>query len=223
MKKFNVFMGNYGSGKTEISLNTALQGEGKRILLDMDIVNPYFRSSEHEELLNERGIQVVKPCFANTMVDVPSLPASIYMPFSEPFDLSIFDAGGDPVGATALGSLSDKFASVASELEVYYVINANRPLQERSADIADMLAVIEHVSKLKVTGLISNSNLARETTAQVVAAGHEIVAEVSDITNIPIAYVSALSGILPEVKKLIPGYEYISLDLYTRPEWIFGD
>lgn len=110
LKKFIIIAGNYGSGKTEISLNLALAAarEGKRtMLLDMDIVNPYFRSSVKEEELEAEGIRVVKPCFANTTVDVPSLPAEIYSPFDLPLDRAIFDAGGDPVGASALGQNND--------------------------------------------------------------------------------------------------------------------
>ena len=49
MKRFVIFAGNYGSGKTELSLNTAmgLSEKGRTVLVDMDIVNPYFRSAEH--------------------------------------------------------------------------------------------------------------------------------------------------------------------------------
>ncbi len=223
MKRFVVFAGNYGSGKTEISLNTVLEAEGKRILLDMDIVNPYFRSSEHEELLRSRGIDVVKPCFANTASDVPSLPGEIYQPFGMSYDLAVFDAGGDPVGATALGCLSDKFDAVKSQLDVYYVINANRPLQEKCDNIVDMLRVIERVSKLKVTGLVSNSNLAGITNVRTVVDGHELVRQVSDVTQIPIAYVAARADIIDDVKSALPGYDYIPLNIYTRPDWLDED
>ena len=75
-----VLVGNYGSGKTEISLNLALKmaARGEQVtLVDLDIVNPYFRSSERTELLQEHGIKVYAPSFAMTTVDVPSLPANI--------------------------------------------------------------------------------------------------------------------------------------------------
>ncbi len=220
MKKYNVFAGNYGSGKTEISINTALSLTGKRILLDMDIVNPYFRSSEHEKMLNEAGVELIKPCFANTMVDVPSLSAEIYRPFGGGYDTVIFDAGGDPVGATALGSLKDKFESVQDELSFYYVINANRPLQETPEDIVDMLRTIEKVSKLKVCALISNSNLANVTTAQTVIEGHQVVRKVSEITGIPVEYVAAKQELMEDVKKAIRDCKYIPLRIFTRPEWL---
>ena len=42
-----VLAGNYGSGKTELSLNLALKAAktASTVLVDMDIVNPYFRAA----------------------------------------------------------------------------------------------------------------------------------------------------------------------------------
>ena len=54
MKKMMVLIGNYGSGKSELALNFALRAaeRGERTeLLDLDMVNTYFR-------LTERGKQV---------------------------------------------------------------------------------------------------------------------------------------------------------------------
>ena len=119
--KYTVLAGNYGSGKTEISLNLAVKAarEGKRtMLVDLDIVNPFFRSSEHEDYLKSLGIAVVKPNFANTTVDVPSLPAEIYSAFDREMDAVFFDVGGDPVGASALGILHDKCRQHAKQSEM---------------------------------------------------------------------------------------------------------
>jgi len=217
MKKFCVFAGNYGSGKTELSLNFAINAakEGKRtVLLDMDIVNPYFRSSEHEAMLTELGIRVIKPTFANTMVDVPSLPAEVYVPFDADIDLAVFDAGGDPVGAAALGILSEKFAENAEDTEFYYVINARRPLQEDSASVEEMLRQIEGRAKLKVTQLINNTNLAYETTEEDVEYGLKVVGEVSSHTGIPVAFTSVGKWL----KEKYP--DAFEVNIHTRPEWL---
>ena len=80
-----IFCGNYGSGKTEIALNTALKlrSDGfKTALVDLDIVNPYFRSSEHGQMLAEHGIRLIAPTFAGTTVDVPALPAEVQTIFA---------------------------------------------------------------------------------------------------------------------------------------------
>ncbi len=54
-----IFTGAYGSGKTELALNIALKLKQKYddvALVDFDIVNPYFRSSEHKAML-EDGVE----------------------------------------------------------------------------------------------------------------------------------------------------------------------
>ena len=54
MKKIYVMIGNYGSGKSELALNFAFKAAetGKTELIDLDLVNTYFR-------LTERGIEFI--------------------------------------------------------------------------------------------------------------------------------------------------------------------
>ena len=57
-----VICGYYGSGKTNIAVNCALRlrAEGKRVTIaDLDIVNPYFRTKDSEEILKKHGIGLV--------------------------------------------------------------------------------------------------------------------------------------------------------------------
>jgi len=224
LKKYNIFAGHYGSGKTEIAINTVLclAKEGKKtILVDMDIVNPYFRSSEKEKMLESRGIRVIKPCYANTMVDVPSLPSEIYSPFTQgECDAAVFDAGGDPVGAAALGMLKDYFDENLENTEFYCVINTLRPMQQSAEEIMDMMREIENKSKLKLTALIHNTNLARKTRTEDVISGQQIVEEVSKKTGLPITAVYAMEDIADEVKKGITGIPVVPLKLRMRPEWL---
>ena len=109
--RFIVITGNYGSGKTELSLNLALYyaGKGKTTLVDLDIVNPYFRTGEKAEMLQEAGIRVLMPTFAMTTVDIPALPPEIQSVFEVPSDRVIFDVGGDDTGAAALGRYFPSF------------------------------------------------------------------------------------------------------------------
>jgi len=222
-KKYVVIAGNYGSGKTELSLNLVRRArrQGKRaVLVDMDIVNPYFRSSEHEAALVEEGIRVVKPCYANTSVDVPSLPAEIYAPFDEPIDFAVFDAGGDPVGAAALGLLKEKIDAVRDDFEFLYVVNPARPLQGTAAEVAEMLRLIEGNSRQRVTGLVNNTNLARETTAALVAQGQTLVDEVSAQTGIPLRFVSVMRELESEARTLLPGLCILPIEISMRPAWL---
>ena len=85
--RYTVLTGNYGSGKTELALNIALRlaGAGKKVtLVDLDIVNPYFRSAEKAAEMEAAGIRVLMPTFAMTTVDIPALPAEIQSVFETP-------------------------------------------------------------------------------------------------------------------------------------------
>lgn len=221
MKKFIVYIGNYGSGKTEISINTAINEniKGKKtLLLDMDIVNPYFRASEHKKMLESKGIDIVMPYFANTLVDVPSLPPDIFKAFDGNYDTAVFDAGGDPVGAAALGILKNKFYENISATDVFYVVNTMRPLQSTEEDIITMLRQIEDRSSLKVTGLVNNTNIALETTEDMVLKGQKILNNVSMETGIPVTHVYVMNKL--KNKLAVENSEVVGISLYMRPDWI---
>lgn len=223
MKKYNIFAGNYGSGKTEISLNLAIrEAKNKKrvVLVDMDIVNPYFRSSEHEQMLANLGIRVIKPQYANTNADVPSLPAEIYAPFDmEDVDIAIFDSGGDPVGAAAMGQLSEKFANVARQTDFFYVLNPKRPFQETAEDILEMLREVELRSGMNVTALVNNTNLAKHTYPELLLEGLPVIEAVAQSLQIPIGLTCLREGLaMPEGAKR---GEVLYIRPMTRPDWLY--
>lgn len=195
------FVGNYGSGKTEIALNAAHQlrqaGAGEVMLVDLDIVNPYFRSSTQRAQLISEGIEVEQPSFALTTVDIPALPASILRIFERPALRVIIDVGGNDVGAAALGQYLPYLEREGCDL--LYVINAFRPLSSNADDIIEMMGEIQGRARVAITGLINNSNLQGETCARDIADAHEIVREVSRRTRIPIRGVGALPGLIPQL------------------------
>lgn len=224
MKRINFFVGNYGSGKTEIAINTALmlKRELKNVILaDIDIVNPFFRSSEHKAFLEERGIKVLMPQFANTGVDLPTLPPDIYSVFTGNAH-AILDCGGDPAGATALGALKEHINKVAGEIEVYFVLNACRPRQATLKQTIEMIKVIEHVSRIKVTGIINNTNIANETTASELAMGQKIALQASETLHIPVSYISGKKEILRDYEKMNPSdkEKFLAINIFMRPYWL---
>jgi len=223
MKKITVFFGNYGSGKTELSLNMVLKAKescDKVSLIDLDIVNPYFRSSEHKAMLEQKGIRVISPVYANTAVDLPTLPAEIYTAFSG--GCSVFDCGGDAVGATALGSLKSHFDKHRNDTDILFVVNTNRPFQQDADKLLDSLSRIENNSRLKADGFVLNSNLGRETTGKELLSGYKILGELSKKTGLPIKMISGTSGAINLFKQ--SGIEYNGIFLiitpYMRPEWM---
>lgn len=219
--RYCIFAGNYGSGKTELSLNLAMrmaQMGKKTALCDLDIVNPYFRSSEHEKMLEDKGIRVIKPPYANTGVDVPALAAEVKSAFE--YDFAVFDAGGDPVGAKALGAYRDDFERDRDKTMFLYVVNARRPLQLTALEVVDMLNQIEANARLRADGLVNNTNLARETTWEDLEYGTQVCWEVAQATGVPLSFTSGVPEVLKQFEEHGFEGEFFPLKIYTRPDWM---
>ena len=109
-KGLTLVCGHYGTGKTNLSINLAVEcaRSGKDVVLvDLDIVNPYFRSSDYADVLKKENVRVVGPIFANSNADTPSLPAEMGTVLADESKIVIVDVGGDDVGATALGRYAE--------------------------------------------------------------------------------------------------------------------
>ena len=224
MKKINIFLGNYGSGKTEISLNMAkkIKQSGHDVtLFDLDTVNPYFRSSEHKQMLEDLGITLVAPVFANTAVDLPTLSPQVNQ-ITTTNDYVVVDCGGDPAGATALGYLSSSLNAVRDKIDVYFVMNTSRPLQSDANLVVEMINSIEHVSNLVVNKLIINSNLSYESDLDVLNEGIKIGKQVAKLKNLEIAYISGTKEILKQYKDQSTSqkFDLFPIEIFTRPEWL---
>ena len=186
-KKYIVLTGNYGSGKTEIALNLALQYavNRKTTLVDLDIVNPYFRSGEKKGVLEKAGVRVLMPVFALTTVDIPALPAEIQSVFEMPSDRVIFDVGGDDTGAAALGRYYPSFAARRKETLMCLVVNGMRPLTNRPEDVCEMAERIQNRGRMKFDLLINNTNLAGQTTSAMLEEGECLALECAGRLGIP--------------------------------------
>lgn len=188
MKRYYVIIGNFGSGKTELALNMAFEAaaEGQKVtLVDIDVINPYFRSTERKAELEAAGIRLISPNFTSSGVEVPSIPPEIFSVFSDNSDLVIFDVGGDPVGSIAMGQYYGYFKELEN-FEVWYVINCRRPLSSGAAENLEMIEKITGVSRLRVTGILNNTNLAHETTVRDLLDGVGITREVSERSGLPV-------------------------------------
>jgi hypothetical protein len=223
MKKITVLYGNYGSGKTELALSIAIglkRTYDDVSLIDIDIVNPYFRSSVHKKMLEEKGIRVLAPEYANTGVDLPTLPPGVYSVFKGGY--AVFDCGGDPVGAAALGALKEYFDRARKDTEALFVVNTKRPFQETAERIRMGFERIQKSARLSADGFVLNANLGTETTGEELADGYEIVKQLEIKTGVPLKYVSGTESALKRFHELHPGYTggTIMLDIHMRPEWM---
>ena len=216
-KRVTIVCGHYGTGKTNLSINLALdyarRGEDVT-LVDLDIVNPYFRSADYSEMLTEEGIRVVGPNFANTNLDTPSLPGSVKGAL-EGDGRVIIDVGGDYAGATALGVYSASIRD--ADPEVLYVINRYRSMTTDAESAVDILHEIETAARIKVHGIVNNSHLKNDTDADRILKSLEFADAVCSHTGLPLRFTTvprwADLSLLNNVPNIYP------VDVYVKAPW----
>lgn len=201
--RVSIITGHYGTGKTEFAVNLALAmaAEGQRVMMaDLDIVNPYFRSRERRAVLEEAGIRLISTSQACSDADVPAIPAELLAILENREVRGILDIGGDPVGARVLARFRPQLLREDSQL--IYVLNANRPEVREAADAIEYLRKIEAVTGLRCTGLVNNTHLCGETTAEEIRKGAALAAAVSRETGIPVLCHTAEARFVPELSDL---------------------
>ncbi len=227
MKKVYVLIGNYGSGKTELALNFAFQAaeQGKRTeLLDLDMVNTYFRLAEHGKLTDMKEIRLVSPNFSCSGIETLSLPAEVASAFDMDWDTVVFDVGGDAVGSTALGRYHQDFMDLEEgALEVLNVINIRRPLAGTVDKIIRLQEEMQAHSRLKISGMINNTNLAEATGHDELRDGYRLIKQVSEITGVPVLYTSGKKQMLDQFLSEGHDPKYIGkpmyIDTYMARDW----
>ena len=191
-KRVSLFCGHYGSGKTNLAVNyaKALRAAGREAALaDIDIVNPYFRSKDSEAELRSLGIDVISLPFANTSVDLPSLPSEVYGLVQRRDRFAVLDIGGDDRGALALGRFAPYIAE-ENDYDMFFVVNFYRPLTRTATAALDVLHEIEAATPLRFTSIINNSNLGEETAPADIEKTYPEAETLSRLTGLPVAFTS---------------------------------
>jgi hypothetical protein len=188
-----IIVGNYGSGKTEVAVNLAVQQRraGRTVrLADLDLVNPYFRTREARQSLEALGIQMVLPPSELLQADLPILVPGIAGLIRQPGDLDILDVGGDPVGAKVLSAMADAFADSDKKTTMLQVINPHRPNTDTIAGCLAMRAAIEKASRMEVGGWIGNAHMMEETTVAHVREGYEFMRALQAQSGVPMRLIT---------------------------------
>lgn len=191
-KPFTLICGHYGCGKTNLSLNIALDlaARGEKVtLVDMDVVNPYFRSSDYRELVKNAGVRLIASAFAGGNLDSPAIPAEVASIFDNPEGYIIIDVGGDDVGATALGRFSKKISAI--DYDMLYVVNKNRPITADAEAAEEILSEIERKSRIKATGIVNNTHLMGFTTEETVLSSMEYARQTAADMGLPLKFTTA--------------------------------
>lgn len=218
-KRLLLFAGHYGSGKTNIAVNVAmdLKKEGRDVVIaDLDIVNPYYRTKDSEAELQAAGIPLISSEYANSNVDVPALPQALYSLVDQKERFGVMDIGGDDRGALALGRYAPAILE-ENNYEMLLVINQYRPLTRDLQSTLEVMREIEAAGGIPFTGIVNNSNLGRDTTAEDVIATDAYAKEMAAATGLRLRMTTVKDDIAEEVAKVLPNV--VPLHLQNKRLW----
>lgn len=216
-KRITLLCGHYGSGKTNIAVNMALELAGQKdnvVVADLDIVNPYFRTMDSKEEFEKAGIRMIVSPYANSNLDIPALPQEMYAIVDDRTLNCVIDVGGDDRGAYALGRLSPAIRE-EDNYDMFLVVNRFRPLTPDAVSTIEVMREIEGAASLKFTGIINNSNLGAETQPEDVIASAEYAEEVARLSGLPLVLTSCEENVAPALEGKVP--RLFPMHLQKRP------
>ena len=202
--RLTIIIGAYGSGKSEIAVNMSLAQrkalpDKKLLIADLDIVNPFYRSSDCGAALEEAGIRLITPLYAGSNVDAPVLTPEMYVIFDDESYQGIFDIGGEDMGAIVLGSIKKRIEN--TDTAIYMAVNTLRPFTSDPEQIAIMTYELTAAAGFKIDGYLNNTNLLEETTAEMLEEGEKKILEASKLTGVPLIANCVMEGVdIPEGK-----------------------
>lgn len=220
MNKLYIIIGAYGSGKSEYSIHLAreLKNQGKDVVLvDMDVVNPYFRSREVREDFAKIGIEVVAPDGAFKHADLPMISPRIMGMIENKAKTVVLDVGGDPAGCRTIGRFVDAINKRGYTLQL--VVNTRRPFTSTPTEIISMKDSLEFTSKLKVTELVCNTNLMEHTDGEIVTSGIKLVQETAQLTGLEFSRYLVLEEYASLVPDKILGKERVIMQYMLKKPW----
>lgn len=215
MKKINIITGHYGSGKTNFSANLAVklaEGNSKVTVVDLDIVNPYFRSADFGELFSGKGIELVAPMYANSNLDIPAISFDLERIASEDGYL-VIDVGGDDAGAIALGRYAEAFYAFRDDIDMLYVVNCRRFLTRTAEEALALMYEIEAAANMKHTAVVNNTNLLYETTAEVLEQSVPFASKIVETAGLPLYCTCVPPGVQANVPAPFP------TEIYVKKVW----
>lgn len=219
-KRIRIICGHYGSGKSEFSVNYAIklnESHSKVALVDLDVVNPYFRSREQTEEMESLGIKVISSSLKGNNADLPSISGEVNVPIIDSSYELVIDLGGDNVGARVLGRYREDILN--NEYDMLIVLNANRPETQTKEQSIKYVKDIEATSGLKVSGIINNTHLLKSTTIEDVLKGQKLAEQVAEELNIDVRYTAAIETLENEIPENLKS-KYFPIGLYLRKDWM---
>ena len=226
-RRIVVFIGHFGSGKTECSVNYALRVHqetgAKTSIVDLDIANPFFRSREKKEMMEALGVENLSNMYGKMITDdVPALDPAIRRPLENKEYRAVVDAGGDPSGAKLLVQFQDLLQ--VDDCDVFAVVNANRPTTATLEKTMPLLLQMEQACGLKITGIVNNTHMIRKTTVDDILKGYRLAREVADYLHVPVKYSTCETHLVEQLKERIAQEpmegEIFPITLEMRDSWL---
>ncbi len=226
-RRLTLFAGHYGSGKTSLAIRYALElrKAGTAVAIaDLDIVNPYFRTKDHESTLKAAGIDLICSSFAGSNLDVPAMPPEVYDLIRGRERCGVLDVGGDDRGALALGRYVEAIRA-ENDYEMLFVANFSRPLTRTPEDALGVMREVEAACGLPFTAVVNNTNLGIETSAEDVLASMPKADALCRLSGLPLRFTSYRSALRNDLQnKLCPGFPLEASDtLYPIQTEVYRD
>lgn len=218
--KITILTGHFGSGKTEIAINLAFHERmihPKVAINDLDIINPYYRTRDIENEFKKRDIELIAPKGHLATADLPIVSGEIYRVLHDPSYRIIIDSGGDKDGATALGQYYNEWKHM--EPEMYFVLNGNRPYVSTVEGAMETIERIEEAARLKVTGIINNTNIGSETTLEEIEKGLILAQKISRKKDIPLLYSTISDQFINETVDFAKANQVVYIQRFMRLPW----
>ncbi len=215
-----VIVGNYGSGKTEVSINLAADRKKAGLdvcIADLDLINPYFRTREGIGPLSKLGIDVIVPPKQYLQADLPILSPVVGGIIRNPRQFTIIDAGGDDAGAMVLASLAEGFQG--KKVNMLQVINPFRPFTETVQGCLKMRSRIEKASKMNINGIIGNANLIDDTTIEDIYQGYDFVRSLSKESGLSVRCITVAAELMPEIETSRFSCPLLQIERQLVPPW----
>jgi hypothetical protein len=219
-KRVTILTGHFGSGKTEIAINLALNEKklhNKTAINDLDIINPYFRSRDVSDIFEQQDIELIAPANRLATSDLPIVSGEIYRVLHDRRYRVIIDAGGDKDGARALGQYYHEWKELKPEL--LFVLNTNRPYVSTLEGARYTVEQIEKAARLRVTGIINNSNIGSETSMDDILNGYELSSKLSNILSIPLLYTTISVDLQNEANCFAKSHQVMFIKRFMKLPW----
>lgn len=215
-KKNFVFIGEAGSGKSEIVLNIAAkiaEKTGKQVdLFDLDQTKPLYRSRDMQQAFADKGVNII---YQDQYLDAPVMVGGVRVSLVSD-SYTLLDIGGGHQAAKFAGAYNDLLSK--DNAVPVYIVNPYRPWT-KSVDAID--GTMRHIlwsMRLDHIYILGNPNLGYATSVNEFMEGLDKIDELFDgFTTVNSACVRR--EIFEEAqaktdKSLVP------LDLYLTYSWV---